>query len=1401
MRVLGPMSTGERTLSPRERAILSALIVFADVGARADELADAYWGERVPATWAQQVKTAVARIRSALGAEAVRTVSGGYVLGLDPDLVDAVRFERAVSAARSHALRGEPDRALDVYRRGLALWRGDAYPDLANWTRGAAEAARLAEIRMAAEEEVLDCRLALGDHRAVIPDAERLVRAAPLREERWAVLALACYRSGRQSEALAALRSARARLEEDLGIDVGHRLSELETAILRQDASLDAPIARPEPSVDCPYQGLEAFGIGDAEEYFGRDAEAEAILERLRPGSLLALAGASGSGKSSLAMAGVLRRVIDRDIEARVLRPAQLDELGVLTLMGVALVDQFEELFQLDPADVDRLAGVLRAHVEAGGTVFVTVRSDFLDRCLSHPDLATLFSDRVVAILPMTREQLQDVIERPAERAGLRVERGLTELILRDAADHPAALPLLSHALAETWARREAGVLTVDGYRATGGLAGAVANSAERLFQSWDASEQAACHALMLRLVDRGADAVIVRRVVPLRGLRSDPVRAVVIAALAGARLLSIDVASVAISHETLVDAWPRLAGWLIDDAEDSRMLAAVSTASEAWMADGRSSDDLLHGARLQAALDWNDSFSPDLTAEEKEFLDSSRQRGEAASRELEQRAARDRRQNRRLRWAIGGAAILLVAAVVAGGLAAVRGQEAEAAAENAQVEAVVATSLSLIDHDRELAALLAAEAFRRWPDDPRARSALWGIQTSSGGLVDVHRDDEAYMPAMAMIPRTRTALRVWSPAAEPAEPATAELIDVTTGEVVTTLDLDLPASLPDAERTVAVSADGSTAAIQSAVEPDAGDSRPCCWSDLTFVDLATGEELSGSGIVRAPLSTSSVLDGEGRTLYAAQPDTADLVAVDTTTGEVRASDPSAFTDNEFVYRDPGVAILEDGLVAIGASDHIRLYDPATLALARTIPLQGDVAGWDVISDGQGGIIAGGEDGMVRLSLVSEETIWRRQPDPTRRCLRLYLASRSTVACGSYDGVALLDLNTGETASEVALQTAFLPVFETIDDDSLLAYVARPPAWVRLRIDGGSAGADVVAKGRELVYGLDEPGSLAVTRQVGGGPMRLWDLERDVPVGQESDRIVPLGSGIVARYADYDESGGVPRLEELATGQEVPLDIPGLPEKFEVMPGTWASPAFAWWSQGVVAFDPSTGDPLGPVMRTPGGVFTEVSSVSETPDLTRALISWYDASTDVDETAVFELGSGQILARGLKDVDYTVVLDGEQFIGVALEYARRFDIRTLKPISVLARAIGGGMMTSASADGTTLLNVGFGNALTLYRLDADITLASPIDSPSSSLRTSGRTRIPGGFLSADGGTLLEALTDGIRVWDLHPAAQAAHACALAGRELSKEEWSTYFPGEQQVATCAALRSASSAAEK
>ena len=267
----------------------------------------------------------------------------------------------------------------------------------------------------------------------------------------------------------------------------------------------------------------------------------------------------------------------------------------------------------------------------------------------------------------MESDALRRAIEGPAEQAGLRLEPGLVDLLVREVEGAPGALPLLSHVLRQTWTRREGNTLTVAGYTATGGIQEAVSQSAESVFRGMTARQQGMLRDLMLRLVVPSDSGDPVRTRAPRRSVASDEEHEAVIESLVAARLLSSDGDTVEIAHEALAMAWPRLRSWLDDDVEGLRIMRHLAVAADSWEELGRPSGELYRGPRQAKAEQWRTASTPTLTATERDFLDESAALAEAEARATEEQVRLERRSNQRLRAGLAAVAVLLAVAIVAG--------------------------------------------------------------------------------------------------------------------------------------------------------------------------------------------------------------------------------------------------------------------------------------------------------------------------------------------------------------------------------------------------------------------------------------------------------------------------------------------------------------------------------------------------------------------------------------------------------------------------------------------------------------------------------------------------------------------------------------------------------------
>ncbi|HZU03640.1 MAG TPA: protein kinase [Ktedonobacteraceae bacterium] len=491
-----------------------------------------------------------------------------------------------------------------------------------------------------------------------------------------------------------------------------------------------------------PYKGLRAFRQEDAADFFGRDALLEEAMERLKnmlaaeqqaaAGTrLLMMVGPSGSGKSSVVLAGLLPRLqagalagsetwvyLDpvvpgsRPLEALALALAPhfpdrsvktiredlqddsargLHWLATQLVKGsgrymVLVIDQFEELFAQAIPETERCCFVdllVTAAAEAAGSVLVilTLRADFSDRPMRYPALSRLLEAHRQPVLPLDISELRAVIEEPAALpdADLTFEGNLVGDLLFEAQGQVGALPLLEFTLDQLFQHRDGQTLTMAAYHQIGGVKGAVAKHAEATYAALPSEEhQRLARALFLRLIDPGmSEQDTTRRRASLAELSLPNAKQAallqeVAASFITARLLTTNefagTTTIEVSHEALIREWSRLADWLRGGREDMHLQQAVSQDAAEWQRRGQPTDRLYRGTQLTEALAWSERSWPSF--DEAAFLAASiaeRDRQQAAEQERLRQERLQRKRATRRTVLVGLAGLLLAGLILLG--------------------------------------------------------------------------------------------------------------------------------------------------------------------------------------------------------------------------------------------------------------------------------------------------------------------------------------------------------------------------------------------------------------------------------------------------------------------------------------------------------------------------------------------------------------------------------------------------------------------------------------------------------------------------------------------------------------------------------------------------------------
>lgn len=813
------------------RALLVYLAVECDRPHRREFLAGLLWPDYPEDVARQSLSQALFVLRRAIGD---RAATPPFLLITPQTLqfnhesyfrADFTQFTTLWETAQSHAhadlfscdtCRAGVEQAVSLYRGDfLAGFSLPDCPEFEMWITVQREQVRRQALEML--QHLTAGYLQCAEHKPALAYARRQLELDPWCEaaHRQAMLALALI--GQRAEALAQYEACRQILRTELDVTPESATTTLYERI-RAAGELDGEALRtalemktlaPAPGAP-PFKGLDFFDVADAAVFFGREILTTHLVNRIRGGCrFLAVVGASGSGKSSLVRAGVAATLRREGWDVRVFTPGAVPlqnlqitqsanqpsgQNQVSSTQHLLIVDQFEELFTLCPdsdvrrAFVEHLLTITRDEV-GGAQVVIALRADFYHHCAQFDALRAALECSQAYIGAMSVDELRRAIETPARRAGWEFEPGLVDIILHDVGaegdqpPEPGALPLLSHALLETWKRRRGHTLTLSGYAEAGSVRGAITCTAEAVYQELDAEQQAIARNIFQRLTELGEGIQGTRRQVTLAELRSQHAGEAavdrVLARLTDARLVTTEQETVQVAHEALIREWPTLRGWLEEDREGLRIHRHLTKAAQVWARAGRDPGELYRGARLAQATEWAAAHSAALNTVEREFLaaaqagaereeaerEAQRQRElEAAQRlaETEKRRAEEgqtaaRQLRRRARFLAIAAAGILVVAITAALLwnraritsrenAALAGENAHIAAENANI-AATAVAVSEMEaaqraaaeaaQQREAEQRTAAEAARTEADKQRVaaetaeREAL--IQASVG--------------------------------------------------------------------------------------------------------------------------------------------------------------------------------------------------------------------------------------------------------------------------------------------------------------------------------------------------------------------------------------------------------------------------------------------------------------------------------------------------------------------------------------------------------------------------------------------------------------------------------------------------------------------------------------------
>jgi WD40 repeat protein len=1224
-----------------------------------------------------------------------------------------------------------------------------------------------------------------------------------------------------QGAELRAARERAARQSADVRL-IREELAVIEQRPGRWQLEPAGPSA-PGPRWDgCPYRGLLPYDQAHAAVFCGRERLVAELAGMLAGTGIVTVTGASGAGKTSLLRAGLVPAlargvqvpgsagwpVVSLTVTARPLTDLAA---GLATLDGrdpaairqrladapgqahllireltrsagaaarlILIVDQFEQVFAADGAQerAERAAfidAVCAAATRPAGLrgepparVVIAVRGDYWDRCAAHPQLVAAMERDHLVVGPMPEAGLRLAITGPAEASGLRVESPLVDAIVADARADGASLPMFSQALALTWENREDGRLTRAGYDRAGRVAGAIEAGAEAVYAGLTEDQRAVARDVLRQMTAVGHDGRLARRPVSRAGPRAGRADAV-LAALAHGQLVMVGDGTAEIAHDALLQAWPRLRGWLDEDQSSLILYRQLAEDTARWRQDGKDSSRLYRGVQLAAAQEATRVWAADpgrypaLPAAEAEFLRAS---GRASTR------------GRWGRRALAGALVLVALAALAGAGLAVRSARDDASRQRTEATSarLAGQSTTLGATDPVTASLLAAAAWRIAPTAQARYSLLESLAQPVRGILAARSGE---VTAVAPSPGGKTLAAAY-------RDGTIRLWDISSHRLVSS------ATWGGAADALAFTGGGKTLEVAGptavgvwnlagrakfARQPLTGvtgvTGRSAAFSpdgtklatggddgNVRLWDVATQQEIGvpmSSGLAAVEALAFSP---DGTTVAAGSSEgTVQLwdAATQHEVGTTMAAGPAAIRALAF---SPGGKVLAAG----GEDGDVRLWDTATQTQSgATMATGAPVAALSF--SGNGATLATAEgDGSTELwsSATQEQTGAALAAPGTARVSALdFGAGAGLLATGDTTGTITLWNAAGFHQSSAPVITGTPESAAAVGGHALAALSARGEilavrdegGTVRLRnaLTGRPVGRPIVSHHAVTGLALSPDGkTLAVTAD----GLQLWStatgqrISGPLPAADATAAVAPAAFSPDGRLVAAIGSDGKARVWNVATQRQTGIAV-ALPISRPISGGP-ARAALAFSPGGktfvtvgangtAAVWSVATGRRVGALMAagTPGGqaaVGRPAAAVAFSPD-------------------------GRTLATA---VDGTI---------------RLWDVATQQEIGTPMTA---GSDPSAavafSPDGRTLATAGGDGTARLWDVATQQEIGTPM--------TAGPDPLSTVAFSPDGRTLATAGGDGTaRSWDVaFPAGLLAGACAIAEQSLTRQQWAGY----------------------